>query len=155
MLKCHCNEKIFNPILIVKEQHLRMRLNGVFSFSIPCFVSEIFRFLRNANYVPLDVIYSRIINYIYKMMNISINIKQNSFKLCMNVAICYVHTILTLFVYDMVGFGIIKFKPQNKYFNLHYFFTQYDDLNARNAICWCIQLFLYVHCSKCRLIGEK
>ena len=25
-LKCHCNEKIVNPILIVKEQHLQMRL---------------------------------------------------------------------------------------------------------------------------------
>ena len=47
--KCHCNEKIVNPILIVKKQHLQMRLNGVFSFSIPCFVSEIFRFLKHAN----------------------------------------------------------------------------------------------------------
>ena len=48
-LKCHSNEKIVNPILIVKEQHLQMRLNGVFSFSIPCFVSEIFRILKHAN----------------------------------------------------------------------------------------------------------
>ena len=44
-------------------------------------------------------------------MNISVNIKQNSFKLYMNVAICYVHTIFTLFVYNMVRFGIITFKP--------------------------------------------
>ena len=48
-LKCHCNEKTVNPIVIVKEQHLQTRLNGVFSFSIPCFVSEIFRFLKHAN----------------------------------------------------------------------------------------------------------
>ena len=45
------------------------------------------------------------------MMNISMNIKQNSFKLCMNIAICYVHTIFTLFVYNMVGFGVKTFKP--------------------------------------------
>ena len=63
-LRCHCNEKIVNPILIVKEQHLQIRLNSVFSFSISCFVSEIFRFLKHANYVHVDVIYSRIINYI-------------------------------------------------------------------------------------------
>ena len=49
ILKCHCNEKIVNPILIVKEQHLQIRLNGFFSFSISCFVSEIFRFLKHAN----------------------------------------------------------------------------------------------------------
>ena len=49
ILKCHCNEKIVNPILIVKEQHLQMNLNGLVSFSIPCFVSEIFRFLKHAN----------------------------------------------------------------------------------------------------------
>ena len=48
-LKCQCNEKIVNPILTVKDQHLQMRLNGVFSFSIPYFVSEIFRFLKYAN----------------------------------------------------------------------------------------------------------
>ena len=68
------------------------------------------------------------------MMNISMNIKQNSFKLCMNIAICYVHTILTLFVYNMVGFGIKTFNPYSKCFNFYYFFTLYDDLNARNAI---------------------
>ena len=44
------------------------------------------------------------------MMNISMNIKQNSFKLYMNIAICYVHTIFTLFVYNMVGFGIKTLK---------------------------------------------
>ena len=48
-LKWHCNEKIVNSILIVKEQHLQIRLNGVFSFSISCFASEIFRFLKHAN----------------------------------------------------------------------------------------------------------
>ena len=98
ILKSHCHGKIANPILIVKEQHLQIRLNGVFSFSISCFVSEIFGFLKYANQLPVDVIYSRIINYTYKIMNISINIKQNFFKLCMNIAICYVPTIL--FVYN-------------------------------------------------------
>ena len=39
--------------------------------------------------MSLDVIYSRIINCIYKLMNISVNIKQNFFKLCMSVAIYY------------------------------------------------------------------
>ena len=68
------------------------------------------------------------------MMNISMNIKQNSFKLCMNLAICYVHTIFTLFVYNLVGFEIKTFKPKSKYFNFYYFFTLYNDLNARNAI---------------------
>ena len=43
-------------------------------------------------------------------MNISVNIKQNSSKLYMNMTICYVHTIFTLFVYNMVRFGIITFK---------------------------------------------
>ena len=67
-------------------------------------------FLKHANKMPLDVIYSRITNYFYKMMNISANIKQNSFKLCLNIAICYAHTIFTLFVYNMVGFGIVTVK---------------------------------------------
>ena len=49
LLKCHCNEKIVNPILILKEQHLQIRLNGVFSYSMSCFVSEIFKFLKHAN----------------------------------------------------------------------------------------------------------
>ena len=81
ILKSHCHGKIANPILIVKEQHLQIRLNGVFGFSISCSVSEIFGFLKHANQLPVDIIYSQIINYTYKMMNISINIKQNSFKL--------------------------------------------------------------------------
>ena len=62
-------------------------------------------------------------------MNISVNMKQNSFKLYMSIAICYVHTIFTLFVYNMVRFGIITFKPSNKYLNCQYFFTLYDDLS--------------------------
>ena len=48
-LKCHCNEKIVNSILILKEQHLQIRLDGVFSFLISCFVSEIFKFFKRAN----------------------------------------------------------------------------------------------------------
>ena len=49
LLKCHCNEKIVNSILILKEEHLQIRLDGVFSFLISCFVSEIFKFLKHAN----------------------------------------------------------------------------------------------------------
>ena len=48
-LKCHCNEKIVDLLLIATEQHFRTRLNGAFSFSISCLVSEIFRFLKHAN----------------------------------------------------------------------------------------------------------
>ena len=48
-LKCHCNEKIVALILIVTEQHLQIKLNGVFCLSISCLVSEIFRFLKHAN----------------------------------------------------------------------------------------------------------
>ena len=67
LLKCHCNGKIVDLVLIATEQNFRTRLNGSFSFSISCLVSEIFRFLKHAN----NVIYSRIISYIYKTMNIS------------------------------------------------------------------------------------
>ena len=42
LLKCHCYEKIFDPILNTTEQHFRTSLNGVFSFSISCFVLEIY-----------------------------------------------------------------------------------------------------------------
>ena len=69
-LKCWCNEKIVDPILNATEQHFQMSLNGVFSFSQCRFVFEIFRFIKYANWMSLDVIYSRIINYIYKIMNI-------------------------------------------------------------------------------------
>ena len=48
-----------------------MKLNGAFRFLISCFVSEIFKFLKHANQGSLDVIYSRIVSYIYEMMNIS------------------------------------------------------------------------------------
>ena len=48
-LKCHCNEKIFDPILNTTEQHFQTSLDGVFSFSISCFVLEILRFLKHAN----------------------------------------------------------------------------------------------------------
>ena len=49
LLKCHCNGKIVDIILIATEQHFRTKLNGAFSFSISCLVSEIFRFLKHAN----------------------------------------------------------------------------------------------------------
>ena len=48
-LKNHCNGKIVDLIVIATEQHLRTRLNGAFSFSISCLVSEIFRFSKHAN----------------------------------------------------------------------------------------------------------
>ena len=48
-LKCRCNGKIVDLILIATEQHFRTKLNGAFSFSISCLVSEIFRFLKHAN----------------------------------------------------------------------------------------------------------
>ena len=48
-LKCHCNEKIFDPILNTTERHFSMSQNGVFNFSQSRFVFEIFRFLKYAN----------------------------------------------------------------------------------------------------------
>ena len=48
-LKRHCNGKIVDLILIATEQHFRTKLNGAFSFSISCLVSEIFKFLNHAN----------------------------------------------------------------------------------------------------------
>ena len=86
-LKCHCNEKIFDPILNTTEQHFHTSLNGVFSFSISCFVLEILRFFETCKLGVSDVIYSRIINYIYQMVNISVNSRQKFFKLCMTIAI--------------------------------------------------------------------
>ena len=83
-LKCDCNEKIFDPILNTTEQHFHTTLNGVFSFSISCFVLEIFRFFETCKLGVSDVIYSRITNYIYQMVNISVNSGQKFFKLCIN-----------------------------------------------------------------------
>ena len=60
-------------------------LSGVFSFSISCFVLEILRFFETCKLGVSDVIYSRIINYIYQMVNISVNSRQKFFKLCMTI----------------------------------------------------------------------
>ena len=87
VLKCHCNEKIFDPILNTTEQNFHTSLNGVFSFSISCFVLEILRFFETCKLGVSDVIYSRIINYTYQMVNISVNSRQKFFKLCMTIAI--------------------------------------------------------------------
>ena len=87
-LKCHCNEKIFDPILNTTERHFHSSLNDVFSFSIFCFVLEILRFFETCKLGVSDVIFSRIINYIYQMVNISVNSRQKFFKLCMAIAIC-------------------------------------------------------------------
>ena len=86
-LKCHCNEKIFETILNTTEQHFHASRNGVFSFSISCFVLEILRFFETCKLGVSDVIYSRITNYIYQMVNMSVNSRQKFFKLCMTIAI--------------------------------------------------------------------
>ena len=87
LLKCHCNEKIFDQILDTTEQHFHASLHDVFSFSISCLVLEILSFFETCKLGVSDVIYSRIINYIYQMVNISVNRGQKFFKLCMTVAI--------------------------------------------------------------------
>ena len=87
LLKCHCNEKFFDPILNTTEQHFHASRNGVFSFSISCFVLETLRFFEACKLGVSDVIYSRKINYIHQMVNISVNSAQKFFKLCMTIAI--------------------------------------------------------------------
>ena len=86
-LKCHCNEKIFDLILNTTEQHFPASLNGVFNFSISCFVLEILRFFEICKLGVSDVIYLRVINYIYQMVNISVNSRQKFFNLCMTIAV--------------------------------------------------------------------
>ena len=73
ILKCHCNEKIFDPFLNTTKQHFDTSLNGIFSFSKSCFALEILRFFETCKLGVSDVIYSWIINYIYQMVNISVN----------------------------------------------------------------------------------
>ena len=68
------------------------------------------------------------------MINISI-IAELFQTLHERVAICYVYTIVTLFVYNVVGFRIITLKPYNKYFNFHYFFILYDG-NMHGVVTW-------------------
>ena len=85
VLQCHCDEKIVDPILNATEQHFK--LNGLFNFSTSCFTLKIFRFFETCELGVSDVIYLRVINYIYKMVNIFVNKKQNSFKLCMSIAV--------------------------------------------------------------------
>ena len=48
-LKCHYNEKIVYPILILSESIFEMRQNGILDFSVPQLVPEIFRFLKYAH----------------------------------------------------------------------------------------------------------
>ena len=48
---------------------------------------EIFWFFETCKLGVSDVIYSRLINYIHKMVSISVNNRQNSFKLYMRIAI--------------------------------------------------------------------
>ena len=58
VLNCHCNEKIFDSILNTTEQHFDTSHNGVFSFSISCFVLEILRFFETCKLGVSDVIYT-------------------------------------------------------------------------------------------------
>ena len=85
--KCPCDEKIIDPILNATEQHLQTSLYSVFSFSIFCFVLEVLRFFETCKLSVSDVIYSRILICIYKMVNISVNSWQSFFKFCMTIAI--------------------------------------------------------------------
>ena len=50
-------------------------------------VLEILRFFETGKLGVSDVIYSRIINYIYQMVNISVNSRQKFLKPCMTIAI--------------------------------------------------------------------
>ena len=93
-LKCPCNEKFVGAT----KQHLQTSLNnGVFSFSVSCFVLGIVRFFKTCKLSVFDVIYSRLINSIYKMVNISVNSRQNFFKLCMTIASCSCTPLFLLF----------------------------------------------------------
>ena len=87
LIKVPLRQKTVDPILNASEQHFHTSLNDVFSFSISCFVLEILRFFETCKLGVFDVIYSRIINYIYQMVNISVNSRQKFFKLCMTIAI--------------------------------------------------------------------
>ena len=85
--KVPLQRKIIDPILNAPEQHFHTSLNGIFSFSIYCFVLQILSFFETCKLGISDVIYSRIIHYIYQMVNISVNSRQKFFKICMTIAI--------------------------------------------------------------------
>ena len=68
-LKCPCDEKSLIQFE-VHHQHLQTSLDRVFRFSISCLVLEIFRFFETCKLDVSDVIYSRIMKYIYKIVNI-------------------------------------------------------------------------------------
>ena len=85
--KVPLRRKIVDPILSASEQHFQTNLNGVVSFAIFCLVLEIFWFFETCKLGISDVIDSRLMNCIHKMVNISANNRQNSFKLCMRIAI--------------------------------------------------------------------
>ena len=85
--KVSLQRKIVDAILNASDQHFHTKLNGVFSFSISCFILDMLRFFETCKLGVSDVIYSRIINYIYQMVNISVNSRQKCFKLCITIAI--------------------------------------------------------------------
>ena len=86
-LKCPCDEKS----LIQFEAHqYNISIRVLMALSVSrylCLVLKIFRFFETCKLDVSDVIYSRITNYIYKIVNISVNNRQNYFKLCMSIAI--------------------------------------------------------------------
>ena len=143
-LKCHCNGKIVDLILIATEQHFLTRLNSAFSFLISCLVSEIFGFLKHANYVSLDVIYSRIINYIYKTMNISECSWQNLFELCTSIVMKKVHTTVHTVLLPWRSFGCKcpLFKKQKTFISL-----QLKDIycNAHKGTVICTSRSHFLH----------
>ena len=65
ILKCLCDEKIISPIqILVKHALPRNKLALRSWFSNILFRSKMFSFLKHANEVQSDVIYSRILNQI-------------------------------------------------------------------------------------------
>ena len=78
--KVPLRRKIVDLILNASEQYFHTSLNELFSFFL-------LRFFETYKLGVSDVIYSRIINYIYQMVNICVNSRQKFFKLCMTIAI--------------------------------------------------------------------
>ena len=54
-------------------QNFETSFNGDFNLLISCFILEIFRYFETCKLGASDVIYSRKMNYIYKIVNISEN----------------------------------------------------------------------------------
>ena len=72
-LKCYYDEKIVYPTLILSKSIFKMKQNGTLGFLIPHLVPEIFRFLKYASEKRMTSFYTRRLNKIHKMRNISAN----------------------------------------------------------------------------------